>query len=116
MADNRMNKEQIKAAIVAKLQRQFGCDTTDATDSATVELNVTAIELKDGAITVSGTGITDETEILCSITLEDGTTIELSGTGSLTLTEEQAAQLEASGTAQAYAEIDDYRSDIFTIK
>ena len=48
--------------------------------------------------------------------MEDGTTIELSGTGSLTLTEEQAAQLEASGTAQAYAEIDDYRSDIFTIK
>ena len=32
MANNRMNKDQIKAAIVAKLQRQFGCDTTDATD------------------------------------------------------------------------------------
>ena len=32
MADNRMNKDQIKAAIISKLQRQFGCDTSDATD------------------------------------------------------------------------------------
>ena len=27
-----LNKDQIKEAIIAKLQRQFGCDTSDATD------------------------------------------------------------------------------------
>ncbi len=32
MADNRMNKDEIKNAILSKLQRQFGCGINDATD------------------------------------------------------------------------------------
>ena len=47
MANNRMNKDQIKAAIVAKLQRQFGCDTTDATDDQLYQ--ALAMTVRDGA-------------------------------------------------------------------
>ena len=32
MTDNRLKKDEIKEAILSKLQRQFGCDTSDATD------------------------------------------------------------------------------------
>ena len=32
MPVSRMTKDEIKDAIVSKLQRQFGCDVSDATD------------------------------------------------------------------------------------
>ena len=45
MDQTRMNVEQIKQSIVEKLQRNFGCDTTDATDEQLYE--AVAVTVRD---------------------------------------------------------------------
>ena len=54
MDQSKMNVEQIKQSIVEKLQRNFGCDTTDATDVFQEGLQFPGIKLFEAGRPVEG--------------------------------------------------------------